>query len=219
MGGSNDAGSVGGTANPDSTAGSAETGGNGGLGGSSNEAGGSGGSGAAGDSGSGGSGSGQQDLSNTGLCAFAGTGVWQDGSYSGTHDLILVGDQGVGEDLCVVRFEANGVAEPEVPCTVISSGTQEACSFGTVVELSNPTTVADVDGVCGNSERALGEEGIVARVGERFGMGFARESTGHGNILVRFDDATMQWNEWASATFEADTGELEYRQSDGVCRY
>jgi hypothetical protein len=125
----------------------------------------------------------------------------------------------VGEDLCVVRFDANSVAEPEVPCTVISSGVEEACSFGTVVELSNPTTVTDVDGVCANSERALDEDGIMALVGEQCGMGFAPESTGHGDILVRFDEARMIWSEWGSATFDSESGDLAYRQSDGVCNY
>ena len=199
-------------------------GGSGNVGGSTSETsdGGSGTSGASGTEGGESGGSGGTDpigFSNTGLCAFAGSGVWQDGSYSGTHDLILVGDQGVGEDLCVVRFDANTVSDPEVACTVISSGTQLDCLFGTVVELSNPTTITDVDGVCANSERALDEDEIAAWVGEQFGMGFAPESTGHGNILVRFDESTMTWTEWASATFDSDTGDLEYRQSDGVCEY
>lgn len=174
--------------------------------------GGTGGSATGGDSGTGGS-----DFQNVGLCAFQGAGVWESGSYSGTHDLILVGDQGVGEDLCVVRFDANTVAEPEVPC--MGAGAQEPCSFGTVVELSDPVTVTDVDGACGNSERALDEAGIAARVGERIGMGYAPESTGHGNILVRFDEARMTWVEWGSATFDPDTGDLSYRHNDGVCNY
>jgi len=196
----------------------AHGGGSGGSGGSEQPVNveGSGGSTTGAEGGSGGSAAG---FFNTGLCAFAGEGVWEDGSYSGTHDLMLVGDLGVGEDLCVVRFEANTTSEPEVDCVVTSSGMQVPCSFGTVVELTNPTVVTDVDGVCGNSERALDEDGIAALVGERFGMGFAVESTGHGNILVRLDETMMTWTEWAGATFEPETGDLEYRQSDGVCDY
>jgi hypothetical protein len=118
-----------------------------------------------------------------------------------------------------VRFDVNTIAEPEVPCAVITSGVEEPCSFGTIVELSNPMTITEVDGVCANSERALDEAGIAAHVGEQFGMGYAPESTGHGDILVRFDETRMTWGEWATASFAPDTGELEYRYTDGVCNY
>ncbi len=137
--------------------------------------------------------------------------MFQDGSYQGTEDLILRADEGNGDEICVVRFDLTTVAEPDLPC--------DFCYWSTIVERSNPTVITNVDDVCGVSERGLDQAGLDAMTGERIAMGFAEEGSGHGEVLVHFDEMTQLWAVFAFGFWDVDNSTLEYSKVEGFCRY
>lgn len=193
-----------------SEAGSAGTGGTA----SSGESAGASAAGAAGASaGTGGSdteGPAESEFENVGECSSQGEGVFQDGIYTGWVELILTADEGLGEDLCVVRFDVDTVAEPEVPC--------DSCFWSTVVQLSNPV-VTDAGNFCTESERGLDPATIEEMTGERIGIGYAPESTGHGYALMNYNEMTMVWFAVSFAEWDEETGMLEYWKRDSFCGY
>ncbi|MEE9383778.1 MAG: hypothetical protein V3V08_10225 [Nannocystaceae bacterium] len=146
-----------------------------------------------------------------GECRFVGSGLFADGRYSGIIDYLLLADEGNGEELCRVRFSLNTVAEPDPPCG--------ECYWSTVARLSEPIQITDIEGACADSERNMGAAGIEARMAETVAMGFAMESTGHGEVLVHYNDDTMQWGIVAFGEWDAETGSLAYDRVEGFCRY
>lgn len=146
-----------------------------------------------------------------GECRIAGAGKWADGAYTGTVDYILLADGGDGDELCRMRFDVTTVGTPDMPC--------DFCYWSTVISLSNPTAVSDVDGTCANSDRGLTEANVAEMTSAQTGMGFAEEATGHGQILVQFDEATSTWAAAAFGVWDETTGDLEYDKVEGFCYY
>ncbi len=148
---------------------------------------------------------------NVGQCAFFGDGSYQNDSYIGKHSLQLIADAGSGAEICRVSFDLLTVGTPAMPC--------DFCYWSTVAELSNPVVVTDVDDVCANSQRALDAAAIDAMVGERMTIGFAEEATGHGDVLVSYDEGTTLWNPIAFGTWDPVAETLFYENVDGFCNY
>ncbi|TPV92679.1 MAG: hypothetical protein B7733_24430 [Myxococcales bacterium FL481] len=146
-----------------------------------------------------------------GECRIAGAGQWADNRYVGYVDYILLADMGVGDELCRMRFDVTTVGDPAQPC--------DFCYWSTVVQLSNPTAIVDVDNRCADSDRGLTEAEIARLTAAETGMGFAEEATGHGQILVHYDPTTSTWPASAFGIWDADTGELTYDKVEGFCFY
>lgn len=146
-----------------------------------------------------------------GECRYYGEGLFLDNAYLGTLDFVLLAERGNGDELCRVRFTLQTVGEPELPC--------DDCYWSTVVEQVDPQTITDVDGACAMSERGLDAETIAAMTGQKTAIGYADESTGHGEVLLRYDEDTGAWVEDSFGTWMPDEGALTYEKVEGFCTY
>jgi hypothetical protein len=132
-------------------------------------------------------------------------------SYEGFEDEYILTDDDDPTDVCRVRYELHAVAEPAVPCTI--------CEWDVVMEKQHPSVLFDVDNACENSDLHLDEAAIAARVGERVAYGFARESVGHANILMRFNLESGRWEQYTVSNWDSTLSTLRYQRRDGMCAY
>jgi hypothetical protein len=147
-----------------------------------------------------------------GQCYFEGSGVYQDGVYTGTIAFVLYAEPFSDEELCRIQLDLDTVADADPEC--------DFCYFSTVVQMSNPVEIVNVDNQCANSERALDSDAIDALLAAPpVAMGFAEEASGHGEVLVEYDAALMRWAEVAFGSFDPATGVLLYDQNEGFCRH
>jgi len=198
--------------------GAGASGGSAGSGGASAGTGGSAGSGAAGKGGSGGGAgtagsAGSGGFTQEGVCGWRGEGTASTTEFSGFEEYYLIGDEGFGDDICIVRFDATKVAgEPQVPCP-------EECQWSHVVELSNPTIIEDVNGVCANSELGFDAERIAELDGARFDYGYVFEYAGHNSVLMKYFENRGIWDAAGNATWDEALSEYHFDSRNGVCLY
>ncbi len=132
-------------------------------------------------------------------------------SYEGFEDQYLMTADDDPVDVCRVRYELHAVASPAVPCPI--------CDWEVVVEKRNPSVLVDENGACANSDLGLDEAAIAAGVGARIAYGFAAESVGHANILMRYNTASGRWEEYSVSNWDPQVSEFRYRRRDGMCAY
>ncbi len=134
---------------------------------------------------------GETGETNRGLLTWSGEAN-VDGTWEGHESILFVGDDGLGETWCEVRYPVLPVAE-RTDCV--------DCVLAFDVEFQAPETL--ISTLC--AEVGYDDAAITALVGERRGYGFALDYLGHSNVLM-FDDegiwkavAFVNWNE-SSAT-------------------
>lgn len=132
-------------------------------------------------------------------------------SYEGFEEQYILTNADDPEDVCRVRYEVHAVGEPEVSC--------EVCEWDVLVEMSNPQVVLDLGGACANSDLALDDAAIASGAGRRVAYGFAREYVGHASILMRYNDASGQWEALTTANWNQSESTLKYNRRDGICSY
>ena len=186
-------------------------------GGSSNlPAGGTGGTGASGGTGgSAGSGAGgsASPWANLGVCGIRGESpAVSASSYEGFEEYYMIGDDGFGSDICVVRFAVTRVGEAPAGCT--------DCAWSHRVAYSNPEVLTDVDGVCAMSELGMTAAKIAELDGTESSYGYVFEYAGHVSVLLKYDEATTTWEPNGNASWNEDTGMLRFNKRNGsYCGY
>lgn len=223
--------SAGGTGGSAGTAGGNTGGSSAGKGGSGGSAAGSGGSsgsgtgGSSGSSGKGGTGGdatagagGEGSEPLVGVCGKRSEGIVTTESYEAFEEIFLIGDEGFGEDLCVVRFDVRRVGDAPPGCDE-SAGQQDMCLWTHLVEYSNPTVVLDVDGVCASSSLALDSAAIAAIEGVQIAYGYVREYQGHNSVLMSYSEERSAWEPGVNAGWSPETGDFQYDRRDGICDY
>jgi hypothetical protein len=188
-----DAGGTGGSAGSNAGAGSA---GRGGTGGTSSAGQGGGGAG------------GFQEI---GVCGHRGESRVNDGEFEGFEEYFLIGEEGFGEDICIVRFDVTRVGAAPAGCT--------DCLWSHLVELGNPTTELDENGVCAKSQLAFDAARIGELDGARVAYGFVPEFAGHVSVVMKYDEALAAWDAFGSATYDEDAETLKFERRNGNCRY
>ena len=186
-------------------------------------AGGSGG-GAAGSTGSGGGcvatggttgagGTGGSTYTNVGVCGQRGEATATASTYTGWEEFFMTSDEGLGDDVCVIRFDVKRSGTAPAGCT--------DCSWTQTVEYSNPTVVKDVAGACANSDLGLTTAKIATINGTRIPIGFIREWQGaHGSVRFRYFENRCAWDVYGNATWdEGVTNLFRYDHRDGFCNY
>ena len=153
------------------------------------------------------------EFEELGECRFEAEGLYKDGKYEGFIDYILIADEGDGEDLCRVRFEVKTVEDSKRECK------EPDCYWATVVELSNPEVILDVEGKCANSDRQLGDEQIKDRLNKPMDFGVGEEPTGHGLIILSYNQDSMLWEQFCDTEWEKETGVVLYDDIEGRCFY
>jgi len=192
----------------------------GGSGGSSAGTGGAAGSGGQGGNGGNGGGAGTAGSAGTtgftenGVCGWRGEGIASTTEFDGFEEYYLIGEEGFGDDICVVRFDVKKVEgeEPQVPCP-------EECVWSHVVELSNPTIVEDVNGVCENSELGFGPDRIAELDGARYDYGYVYEFAGHVSVLLKYFENRGIWDAAGNAGWDETTSGFSFDSRNGVCAY
>jgi hypothetical protein len=194
-----------------SQGGLAGTGGRGASATGGSTAGGTGGSTGTGGAGIGGAGGG--GFTMVGVCAQRGRATANATAYDGYEELVLIGDMGLGVDVCVVRFDVRRVGAAPAGCT--------DCMWTNLVEYSNPSVMTDTNGACANSDLALDAAAIARIVGTRVGIGFAPMFQGaHGSARMKYFDAMMRWDVSGNATWDPTMNDLfRYDNRDGLCGY
>jgi hypothetical protein len=182
-----------------------------GTGGSATSASGTGGgTGAGGDSGG---------FTNVGVCGERGEGTVDAAeTFEGFWEFYIIGDDGLGDDVCVVRFDAARAGEAPEGCDMFA-GQQDECLWTHLVELSNPMVMLDEDGVCENSELGLDEAAMMEIEGSQGAYGFVSEYAGHNSVLLKYEESSETWVPNGNATWDEETGAFRFDRRDGFCDY
>jgi hypothetical protein len=138
----------------------------------------------------------------TGLLQRVGTAV-VGVDYAGTEDLQILGEDGYGEPVCVVRYDVTSVAvRSDCP----------ACLFAFDVVLDNSAVVTDVDGACAG----LGTD-PAALDGTTTTRGFNADYAGHASVLMV--DLGTGWQSASYGEYDEATGVFAYQWDDGFVAY
>jgi hypothetical protein len=149
---------------------------------------------------------------NVGVCGLRGKATADATSFDGYEERFLIGEDGFGSDICVVRFDLTRVGDGPDGCT--------DCTWTHLLEYSNPTVATDTDGVCALSDLALDEAGIAEIVGSRVAIGFANQLGGaHGSARMTYVDATGTWDVTGNATWNETTNAFTFNYREGLCNY
>ena len=169
-----------------------------------------GGTSAGGSTGTGGT-AGGTGFSQVGVCGQRGKSTVNAGAFEGFEEYYLISEEGFGSDICVVHFDVKRVGEAPAGCT--------DCEWSHVVQLSNPTIVTDVDGVCAKSELAFNAAKIAATTSARPAYGFVSEFAGHNSVLMKYEDDKKMWDAYGNATWDTTTSEFRFDRRNGFCGY
>ena len=183
-----------------------------GTGGSGGGAGGSAGTtGTAGTTGAGGT---SGPFVNAGQCGERGNAMVNATTYDGYTEFFIVGEAGLGSDVCTVRFTAKRVANAAPPAGCPS------CNWAHLVELTNPTVMVNEGGACDANDAvpAIDAAGRAALNGNRSSRGFSLTS-GHGDALLKYSDTMKMWIGVGRANWDEAAGALSYNISNGNCMY
>jgi hypothetical protein len=155
---------------------------------------------------------------NTGTCGERGKANATATAYDGTAELYIVGEGGLGMDVCTIRYDVARVGAGQDGCKDPLSGA--ACAWSHLVEYSNPTVVLNLDGACDASDGVppLDAAGRAELDGMRISRGFSA-AAGHGDSLMKYDDALQKWIAVGRVSWSEASGNLEYDISSGFCNY
>jgi hypothetical protein len=175
----------------------------------------------AGGSDAGGSDAGNPDAGGyreVGVCGQRSEGTVTADSYAAVEEFYLIGEEGFGDELCVVRFDVTRVGDAPAGCDE-SAGQQEECLWTHLVEYDNPSVVTDRDGVCANSELALTAAAIAEIEQRQVAYGYVFEFQGHNSVLMTYDYERAVWEADVNAGWEETTGAFRFDRRDGFCDY
>lgn len=137
--------------------------------------------------------------------------VTTDSFAAAFEEYFLIGEEGFGDDICVVRFEVTRVGEGPAGCT--------DCLWTHTVELGIASVQVDQNGVCGSSELGLDAEGIAALEGTRISYGFVPELEGHASIVMTYIESSGTWEGHTAGTWDETTGFFRFDKRNGFCSY
>lgn len=198
------------------------SGGSSGNGGSSGEVSGKGGSSGSssgaggGSSGKGGSGGG--DEPQVGVCGLRSEGTVTVDDFETYEELYLLGDEGFGEEVCIIRVDVVRVGEAPAGCDEMA-GQQDECLWTHQVEYQNPEVVLDEDGACANSDLGMDAAAIAALEGQQLGYGYVFEYQGHNSVLMTYSEERAAWEAGVNAGWTESTGAFQFDRRDGFCDY
>src|SRR5690606_10088662 len=146
-------------------------------------------SGAGGNAGSGGS---SGTYAHTGVCSLRSQGTVTVDSFESYEEHVLLGDEGFGEEVCVVHYDVTRVGVAPGGCDEFA-GQQDECLWTHLVEYSNPRVLVDVDGACANSELGMDQAAMDAIDGTQIAYGYVFEYQGHSSALMAHDPEQDVW--------------------------
>lgn len=154
--------------------------------------------------------------SQVGVCGQRGKSTVSATTFEGFEEFYLISEEGLGEDICVVRFDVTRVGDGPAGCV---DGEGAPCAWSHLIQLSNPSVVTDEGGVCANSELALDEAAIAEIDGSEAAYGFVSEYAGHNSVLLKQDASSEDWGPYGNATWDEETEAFRFDHRDGFCNY
>jgi hypothetical protein len=149
---------------------------------------------------------------NVGVCGRRGQATADATSFTGYEERYLIGEQGFGTEICVVRFDLTRVGDAPGGCS--------QCVWTHLLEYGNATVVTDTGGVCAKSDLALDDSALAKITGSRVGIGFAMQLGGaHGSARMTYDDATAMWDVTGNATWNQTSNAFKFDYREGICNY
>lgn len=146
-----------------------------------------------------------------GVCAHRSEGTVTADEFTSFEEYYLIGEEGFGDDICVVRFDVTRVGPAPDGCT--------DCLWTHTVELGMASVEVDQNGVCASSELGMDADAIAELEGSQVSYGFVPEAVGHASIVVTYNDSTRAWEEYNSATWDDNTGFFRFDRRSGFCSY
>lgn len=221
-GGTTGGSSTGGSSTGGTTGGSA-TGGSSTGGGAGMMTGGSGGSGASGGGGASGSGGG---LMFTGICEQATVGNATTTTYEATEEWYILSEEAVEDGrvdnpvpedmLCRIRFDVSRAGPAPAGCQDLDN---DPCLWTNEVEYSNAEVLIDVDGACGRSEIMWDMDWLMEKDGSRVSYGYIDMYESHDSVVMEYSTMSMSWEELGRSYWNPETGEFNFKNRFGACRY
>jgi hypothetical protein len=149
---------------------------------------------------------------NPGVCGDRGQATADATSFDGYEERFIIGEAGLGSDVCAVRFDLKRVGDGPCGCSF--------CSWTHLLEYSNPRVMTDTDGVCAKSDLALSPEAIAKLDGTRIAIGFAKQYQGaHGSVRMKYDGCAETWEVDGNATWNESTRAFSYIFRNGTCNF
>jgi hypothetical protein len=158
----------------------------------------------------GGAGSGSA-FAEVGVCGQRGQSPVSATTFEGFEEFYLIGEEGFGDDICVVRFQVKRVGDAPGGC--------EDCVWTHLIGYEMPSVVTDVDGVCESSELGMDMARTDAILSSTAAYGFVEEYSGHNSVLMKYDEATGLWEPFGNATWDPMTNAFRFDRRDGFCGY
>lgn len=165
-----------------------------------------------------GGGSGGEGFSELGVCGVRSEGTVTEESFETYEEYYLLGDEGLGDEVCVVRFDVTRVGDGPGGCEEFA-GQQESCLWTHLVKLGNPRVLVNEDSACEHSELAMTAAKMAELDGEERAYGYVFEYQGHDSVLMGYDEATEIWAPIVNAGWNDDNGAFQFDRRDGFCGY
>jgi hypothetical protein len=189
-------------------------------GGSSGGTGGGGGAGAAGGTAGtgagGGAGTGAGGFVNPASCGERGMATANATTYDGTSEFYIIGDSGLGDEVCTIRFDVKRTGA--APANCMDPTTSAACTWSHQVTFSNPMAITNTNGACDASDSVppLDAAGIARINNSTIGRGFSKVA-GHGDSLMKYDGT--KWTVVGHSSWNETTSAFDYNVITGACNY
>jgi hypothetical protein len=156
---------------------------------------------------------------NVGVCGERGQATASVTTYDGYEEAVLFSEEGLGSEVCVVRFDLVRVGDAPHASGCMDT-LDKACEWTHLLEFRNPQVLTDTDGVCSKSDLSLTPDAIATRVGSRVEIGFAKQFAGaHGSVRMKYFEAKDAWDVDGNATWDTSKGTFTYRYQNGFCNY
>ncbi len=146
-----------------------------------------------------------------GVCGERGEATVDESTYDGYVEYYIIGDEGFGLDICIVRFEVSRVGDAPGGC--------DDCLWTHLLEYSNPAVLLDEDGVCARSELGLSLERMAEIAGTQVAVGFVREYAGHNSVLMKYQPETDSWEPNGNASWDDESSASRFDRRNGFCDY
>ncbi|HEY6728560.1 MAG TPA: hypothetical protein VI197_31330, partial [Polyangiaceae bacterium] len=145
-------------------------------------------------------------------------GTVTEDSFETYEEYYLLGEEGLGEEVCVVRFDVTRVGDGPGGCDEFA-GQQQSCLWTHLVAFGNPRVLVNEDSACENSELAMTAEAIAEIDGEQRAYGYVFEYQGHDSVLMGYDETAEAWAPVVNAGWNEDNGTFQFDRRDGFCGY
>jgi hypothetical protein len=149
---------------------------------------------------------------NAAVCGERGDATATTSAYDGTAQFYIIGEAGLGTDVCAIQFDVHRIGAAPAGCT--------NCVWTHLVQYTNPTVITDVDGACeaNDSVPALDAAGRAAYAGTQISRGFS-VLAGHGDQIMKYEDPTQGWVAVGHASWSDTSSHLGYDIRSGTCNY